>query len=638
MRLKKTRTKLVLTFFSLILFSSCTHSKKAINDEPVKNYTAEQFVKNKYLSSGSFSKDGSKLLYTSDETGSPAAWVYDINTKEKTLIHLDSVNSVYSLTLYGDNDNLIYIMNPGGGASMHLYAKEDDIITNITSGENVRASWRGVNNNFSGIYYVSNERTPRKFDRYEYNFANKTSKLVFQNDTEYSTSSNSYDYKNILLHEGVTEDITNLHLYDIANKTSIELSPKDNDSQFYGKGFTLDNKEVYYLTNHGNEFMYLEKYNIETKERTVVVKENWDIVKIGFTPDHNFLVIYTNENGRARVKVKDVQKNKFLDIPFLKTAEVEEAIFGPNNKYMSLRVTGHNQPKNVWLLNLKTKKAEQILSSLNPEINPNDLSVAKDITITSFDGLKIPAFLYEPHSSVKNGAAIVWTHGGPGGQFRTNYNIYIQHAVNLGYTVLAVNNRGSSGYGKTFKTLDNQKHGKDDLQDVIKGKELLASMEGIDKERIGIIGDSYGGYLVLAALTFHPDEFAVGVDMFGISDWLHSLNTMPTFWAARKKALYEEMGDPKKDSLMLYNKSPLFFSDQIKKPLMVIQGANDPKVLQSQSDSIVARVRANGVPTKYILFDDEGHGVRKNENKITVLKEIESFLKMYLNKIKENEK
>lgn len=633
MTLKKIRTKLAIAIYSLvfafILFNSCANNKANKNTK-VKNYTPEQFVKNKYLSSGSFSKDGNKLLYTSDETGSPAAWIYDINTKKKTLIHSDSVNALYSLTLYGDNDNLIYIKP--NGRSINLYAREGENIINITPGKNVRAMWRGVNNDFSGIYYKSNARSPRKFDLYEYNFATKKSEFVFKNDTKFSSSFNSYDHKYILLHEGVTEDITNLHLYDIANKTSIELSPKDNDSQFYGKGFTLDNKEVYYLTNYKSEFAYLEKYNIETQKRTVVAKENWDIVKIGFTPDHNFLVIYTNENGRARIKVKDVQKNKFLDIPFLKTAEIEEATFGPNNKYMSLRVTGHNQPKNVWLLNLKTGKAEQILSSLNPKINPNDLSVAKDITITSFDGLKIPAFLYEPHSSVKNGAAIVWTHGGPGGQFRTNYNIYIQHAVNQGYTVLAVNNRGSSGYGKTFKTLDNQKHGKDDLQDILKGKELLASMDGIDADRIGIIGDSYGGYLVLAALTFHPDEFAVGVDMFGISNWFNVLNNIPSYWETRKTALYNEMGHPKKDSLMLYNKSPLFFSDNIKKPLMVIQGANDTKVPQSESDQIIAKVKANGVPTKYLLFDDEGHGVRKNKNKITALKGIESFLKKYLSK------
>jgi dipeptidyl aminopeptidase/acylaminoacyl peptidase len=523
-------------------------------------------------------------------------------------------------------------MNPDGGRNLSIFAKEGENITNIAPGENVRTTWRGVNNDFSGFYYVSNLRSPRKFDRYEYNFANKTSKLIFQNDTKFSTSFTSYNHKYILLHEGITEEITNLHLYNIENNTKTTLSPKDNDSYFYGKGFSLDNQEVYYLTNNASEFAYLEKYNIETNKRTIVAKENWDIVSINFSTDHNFITIHTNENGRARVKVKDLEKDEFLDIPFLDSAEVEEVSFGPNNKHLLLRVTGYNQPKSIWLLNLETGKSEQIISSLNPEIDANDLSNPIDTTITSFDGLKIPAFLYLPKDGTKKkNAALVWTHGGPGGQFRTNYNQYIQYVVNQGYTVLAVNNRGSSGYGKTFKALDNQKHGVDDLQDIIKGKELLASMNGIDKNRIGIIGDSYGGYLVLAALTFHPDEFAFGIDMFGISNWLHVLNDIPDFWEARKTALYEEMGNPKKDSLMLYNKSPLFFSDNIKKPLMVIQGANDPKVPQSESDSIVARVRANNMPTEYVLFDDEGHGIRKKENQIEAMKRIGEFLKQNLN-------
>jgi len=156
-------------------------------------------------------------------------------------------------------------------------------------------------------------------------------------------------------------------------------------------------------------------------------------------------------------------------------------------------------------------------------------------------------------------------------------------------------------------------------------------LNGIDENNIGIIGDSYGGYLVLAALTFYPDEFAFGIDMFGISNWLQVLNNTPDFWAARKKALFKEMGDPIKDSLMLYNKSPLFFNDNIKRPLMVIQGANDPKVHQSESDSIVARVRKNNIPVDYILFKDEGHGIRKKENQIKTMTSIGEFLKHHAN-------
>jgi dipeptidyl aminopeptidase/acylaminoacyl peptidase len=196
--------------------------------------------------------------------------------------------------------------------------------------------------------------------------------------------------------------------------------------------------------------------------------------------------------------------------------------------------------------------------------------------------------------------------------------------------VLAVNNRGSSGYGKTFKSLDNQKHGVDDLKDCLEGKNYLQNLDYVNDDKIGIIGASYGGYLSLAALTFYPDEFSVGVDMFGISNWFNVLNNIPAYWETRKKALYAEMGNPKTDSIMLYNKSPLFFSEKIKKPLLVVQGANDSRVPQSESDSIVARVKKNGTPVEYLIFDDEGHGVRKPENKIETLKAIATFLNKYL--------
>jgi dipeptidyl aminopeptidase/acylaminoacyl peptidase len=302
-----------------------------------------------------------------------------------------------------------------------------------------------------------------------------------------------------------------------------------------------------------------------------------------------------------------------------------------------MQVTDYNTPKDIYLLNLKTKKTEKIVSSLNEKIDANDLVVPLDVTITSFDKLEIPALLYKPKNASKEKKlpALIWTHGGPGGQFNKTYDEYIQYIANQGYVVLAVNNRGSSGYGKTFKSLDNKKHGIDDLKDCLKGKDYLQNLEYVDEGKIGIIGASYGGYLSLAALTFYPEEFSVGVDMFGISNWFNVLNNIPAYWETRKKALYAEMGNPKTDSIMLYNKSPLFFSEKISKPLLVIQGANDLRAPQSESDFIVARVRKNGTPVEYLIFDDEGHGVRKPENIIETLKTISTFLNTYLKEKKD---
>jgi dipeptidyl aminopeptidase/acylaminoacyl peptidase len=269
---------------------------------------------------------------------------------------------------------------------------------------------------------------------------------------------------------------------------------------------------------------------------------------------------------------------------------------------------------------------------MNPEIASDNLVDAERVSYKSFDGLDIPAILYKPHN-VEQGdkaPALVWVHGGPGGQSRIGYSSTIQYLVNHGYVILAVNNRGSSGYGKTFYKMDDKKHGQVDLADCVAAKDYLVGQGYVDAAKVGILGGSYGGYMVLAALTFQPQVFAVGVDLFGISNWVRTLESIPPWWEAFKEALYEEMGDPATDKERLHRISPLFHAENIQKPLMVLQGANDPRVLQHESDDIVEAAKKNGVPVEYVVFDDEGHGFRKKENRITGYKAIREFLDLHL--------
>lgn len=203
--------------------------------------------------------------------------------------------------------------------------------------------------------------------------------------------------------------------------------------------------------------------------------------------------------------------------------------------------------------------------------------------------------------------------------------------MNHGYTVFDINNRGSSGYGKTFYAMDDRRHGEADLGDVVASKRMLVETGVVDPERIGIIGGSYGGYMVLAALTLQPDAFRTGVDLFGISNWIRTLRSTPPWWESFRKALYTEMGDPgTEDSLRLRRISPLVNARAIRAPLIVLQGANDPRVLRVESDEIVTAARANGVPVEYIVFPDEGHGFVKKENRIRGYKAILDFLDQYL--------
>jgi dipeptidyl aminopeptidase/acylaminoacyl peptidase len=276
---------------------------------------------------------------------------------------------------------------------------------------------------------------------------------------------------------------------------------------------------------------------------------------------------------------------------------------------------------------------------MNPEINADDLVEAEVVRYPSFDGLEIPAILYKPHN-VKPGdeaPAVVTVHGGPGGQARIGYRAAFQFLVNHGYVVIDVNNRGSSGYGKTFFKLDDMKHGEDDLDDCVEAKTFLISTGYVDEDKIAIMGGSYGGYMVLAALTFRPDAFTAGVDLFGISNWVRTLKSIPPWWESFKEALYVEMGNPETDLEYLRSISPLFHAEKIIKPLMVLQGANDPRVLKVESDEIVEAVKKNEVPVEYILFEDEGHGFVKKENEIKGYQAILEFLDKHVKGITEPE-
>jgi dipeptidyl aminopeptidase/acylaminoacyl peptidase len=201
--------------------------------------------------------------------------------------------------------------------------------------------------------------------------------------------------------------------------------------------------------------------------------------------------------------------------------------------------------------------------------------------------------------------------------------------------VFEINNRGSSGSGRTFYHLDDHRHGSADLDDVVAAKTFLASTGFVDKSRVAIQGQSYGGFMTLAGLAFRPTEFAAGVDLYGVSNWPRLLAATPSWWEDLRRLLFTEVGDPERDAEYLRKISPVLHADQIRRPLIVLQGKNDPRVLPVESEDIVARVRANGVPVEYVLFPDEGHGFRKKANLITAYRAILMFLDRHVKGVPE---
>jgi dipeptidyl aminopeptidase/acylaminoacyl peptidase len=319
-------------------------------------------------------------------------------------------------------------------------------------------------------------------------------------------------------------------------------------------------------------------------------------------------------------------------LPEISEDEITDVTISKSEKLMTFFAGGSRTPSNIYVYNLEDKTCTKLAHSLSPDIDEEDLVYGNVIRFASYDGMEIPALYYKPHNVPKGGKipALIWVHGGPGGQSRATYNYLLQYIVNHGYAVLAINNRGSSGYGKTFYRAADRKHGEADLDDCMWAKKFLVASGDIDENKVGIMGGSYGGYMTLAALAFRPQEMAVGVDIFGVTNWIQTLKSIPAWWEIEREALYKKIGDPEIDAEYLKSISPLFHANNIVKPLLVLQGANDPRVLKAESDQIIESISKNDIPYQYVVFDDEGHGFSKKKNKMVAAVTILEFLDLYL--------
>jgi dipeptidyl aminopeptidase/acylaminoacyl peptidase len=457
--------------------------------------------------------------------------------------------------------------------------------------------------------------------------------MIYENVHGYNIAAVSPNERYVALVESITTSNSEMYLYDRNTGEMSHISEHTGDATYSPQFFDLDNENLYYLTNEDSEFTYLARYDLKSGDEEIVYKTDWDVWYAYDSHNEKYRVIGVNEDARTVVHLINLNSGEEVQLPDIPGGDIKGVNVSKSENKIRLTVGASTSPNNIYVYDLKSKELTRLTNTLNPVIKEKNLVSGKVVRYESFDGLNIPAIYYEPHQATKNNKvpALVWVHGGPGGQSRLGYFSLIQYLVNHGYAIIAVNNRGSSGYGKTFNQMDDQKHGDVDLKDCIAAKDFLVSTGVVNPDKIGIIGGSYGGYMTMAALTFTPDAFEAGVNIFGVTNWLRTLKSIPPYWEAFRDALYKEMGDPfTKDSVRLYEISPLFHARNVSKPLMVLQGANDVRVLKVESDEIVEAVKRNDVPVEYVVFDDEGHGFRKKKNEIEGYGRIKEFLDTYL--------
>lgn len=283
-----------------------------------------------------------------------------------------------------------------------------------------------------------------------------------------------------------------------------------------------------------------------------------------------------------------------------------------------------------YFYDLKSKDFRK-LGDVSPWLNDQDLAAMKPIKYQSRDGLTIHGYLTLPKGvPARNLPVVVNPHGGPWLRDSWGYNPEVQFLANRGYAVLQVNYRGSTGYGRKFWEASFKQWGKAMQDDITDGVHWLIKQGIADPKRVGIYGGSYGGYATLAGLTFTPDLYAAGVDYVGVSNLFTFMKAFPPYWKPYLDMVYEMVGHPEKDKELLTAASPVFHTDKIKVPLLIVQGANDPRVNKSESDQMVAALKARGIEVPYIVKDNEGHGFSNEENRFEFYRAMEEFLGKHL--------
>lgn len=614
-------------------------SSAAAPVEAVPEYSAEQFFETTSYglpapSGYAFSASGERLLVHSDEDGVFNVYAMPLDGGEPERLTGSDGNAMFALSWFPGDDRVLYTFDEGGNELNHVYVLEEEgSHRDLTPGDELKASFVGWHEDGDAFYVSTTERNQQSFDLYEYRVDDYRRELVFENPG-FQVSALSRDGRWLALGKPRTSADSDIYVVDLASadKEPELITEHDGNISYSAVTFTPDSGKLVYATDEYGEFVEHWTYDLSSGAREQLVEADWDILFTGYSETGRYRASGINADARTEVVITDIETGEPLDLPSLPPGDLRNLRFSEDDSRLALIVNSDVSPSDIFLIDLVNDTSTKLTDALNPAIEPAHLVEGEVVRYESFDGLEIPALLYKPQQASPGNPvpALVLVHGGPGGQSRFGYSAMRQHLLNHGYALLAANNRGSSGYGKTFFHLDDRRHGEEDLQDIVHGREYLESLDWVDSDAIGVIGGSYGGYMVAAALAFEPEAFDVGINIFGVTNWVRTLESIPPWWEAFKEALYDEMGDPATDAERHRRISPLFHADNITKPLLVVQGANDPRVLQVESDELVAAVRANEVPVEYVIFPDEGHGFRKRENRIAASEAYVNFLDQYL--------
>ncbi|MGG0718605.1 alpha/beta fold hydrolase [Robertmurraya massiliosenegalensis] len=569
-----------------------------------------------------------KFTFIAKLTGIPQVWT--LNEKKEPIQYVELPDRVLSIA-HSPNGRMALIGTDYKGnekQQLSLFSVEDSKIEELVFSKDHFHYPGGWSPDGEKISYSSNRRGPSYFDVFVVDIQTNETEVVFQSD-EFCTPVKWIDSMHLLITIRETNIDSSFYMINLQSKEKIRIGNEHPLARYQSLECTKNRKLAYLLTDFGEEVLCLSKVSMEKPEliEKLVSFENWDIEEIKLSPSEEIIVLSVNEGGISQLYLYNLQFQALEKVSGYPKGVIE-SLSWLNHNQLIFTLKSPQLPGDIWEFKMTENKVERLTFFGQSEKVGNYWVEPKLCSFRSFDELEIPYFYYgQKQQSPSEKPAILYVHGGPESQSRAEYHPVIQYLVKQGFAVAVPNVRGSNGYGRSYLQMDDGRKRMDSVKDLAELVEDLIFTHRVDRKKIGIMGRSYGGFMVLAALTHFPKLWAAGVDIVGISNF----KTMLKNTGAWRRRLREcEYGSLEELSEFFDEIAPLHHSEKITAPLFVFHGRNDTRVPISEAEQLISEMKERKQEVDFIFFEDEGHQTEKIENHITMNQKTIEFFKKHL--------
>lgn len=587
-----------------------------------------RFLMVRGIGASALSPDGQTLAFTSSVTGVPQLWTVD--AAGGWPVQLTYGAAVTFFRWLPDGSGILYGADREGDERMAWWRISPDGTreARVLDYDNSFRAFGDFSDDGARFVFSSTARNGTDFDLYVGDTASGQTRMVHQGSFGFYAGAWQPGGNHVVVSETRGEDGNDLHLLDVESGELTTLFAPEVSAAYDDVAWTPDGAGFYLVTDHEREFRALGHVDLASRRLELIETPERDIDSLALSGDGRFLVWTSNAGGYSMLHARDLASGKDVAVPEL-PAGIYGISFADDAPVLGIRVSGPRHAGDVMTWNLETGAMTLAAKADLAGIDPASLVAPASVFFEARDGVRLHGLLYMPQNGSGKPPVVVDVHGGPTAQARPGFSAVTQYLVGRGIAVLDVNVRGSTGFGKTYARLDNQRQRPDSVRDLVDALAFLERDGRVDAGRAAVMGGSYGGYMVNAVLGSYPDAFDAGVSFVGVSDWVRALEGASPALKASDRVEYGDITDAD-DRAFFAEISPIAKVGDIRVPTLFAHGANDPRDPVTESDRMVRALRERDLAVDYLRFPDEGHGVRKLANRVELYRRVATFLEREL--------